>query len=82
MIIGCDFHTRYQQITMMEDSTGKLLERRLEHENGEGEAFYCGSPEPVQRDVLPFSAEFPRICLITRALTPLPNFPEVDLQLP
>jgi hypothetical protein len=25
MIIGCDFHTRYQQIAMAEDSTGELL---------------------------------------------------------
>ena len=37
LIIGCDFHTRYQQIAMSEDSTGELLvERRLEHESGEG----------------------------------------------
>ena len=25
LIIGCDFHTRYQQIAMAEDSTGELL---------------------------------------------------------
>ena len=37
LIIGCDFHTRYQQIAMAEDSTGELLvERRLDHESGEG----------------------------------------------
>jgi hypothetical protein len=24
MIIGCDFHTRYQQIAMAEDSTGDI----------------------------------------------------------
>jgi hypothetical protein len=36
MIIGCDFHTRYQQIAMAEDSTGELLlERRLDHQNGD-----------------------------------------------
>jgi hypothetical protein len=35
MIIGCDFHTRYQQIAMLDDATGELTERRLEHENGE-----------------------------------------------
>jgi transposase len=41
LIIGCDFHTRYQQIAMAEDSTGELLtERRLDHESGEAEAFY------------------------------------------
>ena len=35
LIIGCDFHTRYQQIAMMDEATGELTERRLEHENGE-----------------------------------------------
>ena len=39
-IIGCDFHTRYQQIAMMDESTGKLVERRLDHESGEAHAFY------------------------------------------
>src|SRR5229473_1623503 len=28
LIIGCDFHTRYQQIAMAEDSTGELLWHR------------------------------------------------------
>jgi hypothetical protein len=41
LIIGCDFHTRFQQIAMAEDSTGELLlERRLDHESGEAHAFY------------------------------------------
>src|SRR5258708_75926 len=41
MIIGCDFHTRYQQIAIAEDSTGEVLvERRLGHQSGEAEAFY------------------------------------------
>src|SRR5260370_20848200 len=41
IIIGCDFHTRYQQIAMAEDTTGELLlERRLDHESGEAHAFY------------------------------------------
>jgi hypothetical protein len=31
MIIGCDLHTRYQQIAMLD--TGEWVERRLEHEN-------------------------------------------------
>jgi hypothetical protein len=26
MIIGCDFHTRYQQIAMMDEATGELTE--------------------------------------------------------
>ena len=32
MIIGCDLHTRYQQIAMVDTDTGELVERRLEHE--------------------------------------------------
>src|ERR1700674_4242162 len=42
MIIGCDLHTRYQQIAMLDTDTGELVERRLEHENGEARAFYAG----------------------------------------
>ncbi len=41
MIIGCDLHTRYQQIAMLDTDTGELVERRLEHENGEAQAFYA-----------------------------------------
>ena len=41
IIIGCDFHTRYQQIAMAREETGEvLLERRLDHESGEAHAFY------------------------------------------
>ena len=39
-VIGCDFHTRYQRIAMLNQATGELTERRLEHENGEVHAFY------------------------------------------
>ena len=42
MIIGCDFHTRYQQVAMLDTETGELVERRLEHESGEARAFYVG----------------------------------------
>jgi hypothetical protein len=44
LIIGCDFHTRYQQIAMAEDKTGEmLLERRLDHQSGEAHAIRLGS---------------------------------------
>lgn len=43
MIIGCDFHTRFQQIAMMDTTTGELVERRLEHATGEAERFYMRS---------------------------------------
>jgi len=31
LIIGCDFHTRYQQIAMAEETTGELLLENLAH---------------------------------------------------
>ncbi|HET9802737.1 MAG TPA: hypothetical protein VFP96_05850, partial [Candidatus Acidoferrum sp.] len=41
LIIGCDFHTRYQQIAMAREATGEsLLDRRLDHARGEAHAFY------------------------------------------
>jgi hypothetical protein len=33
-IVGCDLHTRYQQIAMLDKETGELMERRLEHAGG------------------------------------------------
>jgi len=48
LIIGCDFHTRYQQIAMLDQATGELTERRLQHENGEAEAFYRSLAQPVR----------------------------------
>ena len=41
LIIGCDFHTRYQQIAMARAETSEsLVERRLDHASGEAHAFY------------------------------------------
>ena len=28
-IVGCDLHTRYQQVAMLDAETGKLVERHL-----------------------------------------------------
>jgi hypothetical protein len=39
MIIGCDLHTCYQQVALLDLSTGEMLESRLEHESGEVRAF-------------------------------------------
>jgi hypothetical protein len=47
-IVGCDLHTRYQQIAMLDKETGELVERRLEHESGEARAFYSGLSAPVR----------------------------------
>ena len=32
LIIGCDFHSRFQQIATLDPQTGEVIERRLEHE--------------------------------------------------
>jgi transposase len=47
-IIGCDFHTRQQQIAMLDTETGELIERRLEHANGEARKFYQDLAKPVR----------------------------------
>jgi len=48
LIIGCDFHSRFQQIAMLDPQTGEVMERRLEHENGEARKFYAGLPTPAR----------------------------------
>lgn len=47
MIIGCDFHTRMEQIAMLDTETGEVMEKQLEHENGEVKRFYEGLKEPA-----------------------------------
>jgi hypothetical protein len=48
IIVGCDFHTRFQQIVMLDPTTGEIIERRLEHESGEAEKFYGPSSNSRQ----------------------------------
>ena len=45
IIIGCDLHTRFQQIGMVDTETGELVEKRLGHEEGEARRFYEALPE-------------------------------------
>jgi transposase len=45
IIIGCDLHTRTQQIAMLDTETGEVVERRLEHDGGEAKRFYEGLKE-------------------------------------
>ena len=47
-IIGCDFHSRFQQIAMLDPTTGEIIERRLQHENGEARKFYAALPSPAR----------------------------------
>jgi transposase len=48
IVIGCDFHTRIQQIAMLDPSTGEIIERCLEHENDDVERFYAALPGPAR----------------------------------
>lgn len=43
-IIGCDFHSRYQQIAALDKQTGETVERRLSHEGEETAKFYASLP--------------------------------------
>ncbi len=47
IIIGCDFHTRFEQIAMLDTETGEVVEKKLEHEEGEAKRFYEGLKEPA-----------------------------------
>ena len=47
VIIGCDLHSRYQVIAMLETESGEITTRRLEHEGGEAERFYRGLEKPA-----------------------------------
>src|ERR1700728_2446424 len=48
-IIGCDFHPSYQQIAMLDQGTGELLEKALRHEaKQEVCSFYAWLQGPVR----------------------------------
>lgn len=47
IIIGCDFHSRSQQVAMLDMATGEVIEKRLDHESGEAKRFYESLKEPV-----------------------------------
>jgi transposase len=48
LIIGCDFHSRFQPIAMLDTTTGEVIECRLEHENGQAKKFYATLPSPAR----------------------------------
>lgn len=48
LIIGCDLHTRYQNVAMVDTETGEIVERQLVHENGEAGKFYARLPGPAR----------------------------------
>jgi len=46
-IVGCDFHPSFQQVAILDLSTGEVLELKLVHATGEAERFYRELGGPV-----------------------------------
>ena len=46
LIIGCDFHSSFQQLAIFDNQTGEIYERKLLHP-AEAAEFYQMQPEPV-----------------------------------
>lgn len=45
LIIGCDYHSRFQQIALLDPDTGECQELRLEHEGQQVREFYAALPQ-------------------------------------
>src|SRR5215475_2195112 len=45
--VGCDLHTRTQQVAMLDTDTGEVSEHQLAHEGTAVEEFYAAWPGPV-----------------------------------
>jgi transposase len=57
-IIGCDLHTRYQVVAWVEEGTGEIKVRRLEHDGDEVRKFYVQFPRGA---VVGLEATFPAL---------------------
>lgn len=62
-IIGCDFHSRYQQVAWVDAETGEIRQQRLEHGGEQVRAFYAGWSEPgrVGIEATGYTAWFERL---------------------
>lgn len=47
IVIGCDYHPSWQQISWVDTVTGETAEKKLEHASGEAERFYRQLVEPA-----------------------------------
>ena len=47
MLIGCDFHPSWQQVSWLDMDTGETGEQKLVHAEGEAERFYRSIPAPA-----------------------------------
>src|SRR5215470_2882633 len=43
-LVGCDLHTRKQQVAALDTATGEIYERQLLHEESAVEEFYAALP--------------------------------------
>ena len=57
-IIGCDLHSRYQVVAWVDQETGEIRTRRLEHEKEEARAFYSSLPRGA---IVGVEATFPAL---------------------
>ena len=46
-LVGCDLHSRKQQVAVLDTDTGEVLEQELRHEGDAVERFYGVLPRPV-----------------------------------
>ena len=49
--VGCDLHTRMQQVAVLDTRTGEVSERQLAHDGSAVEEFYAAWPGPVTVDI-------------------------------
>ena len=47
VLIGCDFHPSWQQVSWMDQATGETGDQKLVHAPGEAEKFYRQFPAPA-----------------------------------
>ena len=52
LIIGCDFHSGFQQVAIFDNRTGAVEEKRLQHRE-EAERFYGELSGPVRVGMVP-----------------------------
>ena len=53
-IIGCDLHTRYQVVAWIEEGTGEIKVRQLEHEGEDVRKLYAQFPHYISPRVTHF----------------------------
>jgi hypothetical protein len=46
-LVGCDLHTRKQQVAVLDTETGEMYERHLSHAGDAAEQLYRALPGPV-----------------------------------